>query len=61
MKSGDLASRYAKALYELSQESNSSEAALQGLRNFKVFYLKIMKLKIIFYPPISLSTKKKWL
>lgn len=59
MKLGDLASRYAKALYELSQESQSSEAALKGLRGFQELLAKDEQANNYFLSPhISVDEKE---
>ncbi len=59
MKLGDLASRYAKALYELSQENNTSEAALKGLRNFQELLSKDKQAQDYFLSPhISVDDKE---
>ena len=59
MKLGDLASRYAKALYELSQETNSSEAALLGVRNFQNLLSKDAQAQDYFLSPHISADEKE--
>lgn len=60
MKHGDLASRYAKALYELAQESNNSESLLSGLRGFQELLNKDQQAQNYFFSPhISVEDKEQ--
>lgn len=59
MKLGDLASRYAKALYELAQEGGNSEVLLKGLRSFQELLSKDEQAKAYFLSPhISVDEKE---
>ena len=60
MKFGDLASRYAKALYELAQEGGSSEGMLKGLRGFQELLNKDQQAQTYFFSPhISVEDKEQ--
>ncbi len=59
MKLGDLASRYAKALYELAQEGSNSEALLKGLRSFQELLAKDEQAKNYFLSPHISADEKE--